>query len=120
MTPNKVKQKLFEARDVIHVLHLDTTIYAEHIALGDFYKEWLDLADTFIETYQGKYGRIKGTITIDASTDLKAVEYLKQLMLYICEDFMIIINPGIDSDLENILAEMKQLINKTLYLLSLK
>lgn len=120
MTPLKVKQKLFEARDVIHVLHLDTASYAEHKALDNFYNEWLSLADTFIETYQGKYGRIKGTITIDASTDLKSDEYLKQLMMYVCEDFTLIITPDIDSDLENVIADMKQLINQTLYLLTLK
>lgn len=120
MTPLKVKQKLFEARDVIHILHLNTSSYAEHKALDMFYNEWLSLADTFIETYQGKYGRIKGTITIDASTDLIAVEYLNQLMLYVCDDFSYIIVSGIDSDLENIIADMKQLINQTLYLLTLK
>ena len=120
MTPNKVQQKLLEARDVIHVLHLDTTSYAEHKALDNFYSEWLSLADSFLEVYQGKYGRIKGTISIDASTDLVAVDYLKQLMLFVCEDFYNIITPQIDSDIENILADMKQLINQTLYLLTLK
>ena len=120
MTPLKVLQKLFEARDVIHILHLNTTSYSEHKALNEFYDSWLDLADSFIETYQGKYGRITGTITIDASTDLKVEPYLQQLMKYVNEDFTVIITPLIDSDLENIIADMKQLINHTFYLLTLK
>ena len=120
MTPLKVFQKLFEARDVIHMIHLNTTSYSEHKALNEFYETWLDLADSFLETYQGKYGRITGTISIDASTDLKSEEYLKQLMLYVCDDFYIIIDETVDSDLDNILADMKQLINHTLYLLTLK
>lgn len=120
MTPLRVKQKLFEARDVIHDLHLDTTSYAEHIALNGFYNGWVDLLDSFLETYYGKYGRIKGTISIDSSTDLKSEDYLKQLMLFVCEDFYMIIDGTVDSDLENIIADMKQLINHTLYLLTLK
>jgi len=120
MTPLKVKQKLFEARDVIHDLHLDSVTYAQHTALNGFYNGWTDLLDSFLETYYGKYGRIKGTITIDSSTDLKADEYLKQLMLFVCEDFYLIIDETVDSDLDNIIADMKQLINHTLYLLTLK
>jgi Family of unknown function (DUF5856) len=120
MTPLRVKQKLFEARDVIHDLHLNTISFAEHTALGSFYSDWTDLLDSFLETYYGKYGRIKGTITIDSSTDLKSDEYLKQLMVFVCDDFTLIVEPLVDSDLENIIADMKQLINHTLYKLSLR
>lgn len=120
MTPLAVKQKLFEARDVAHDLHLNTTSFAEHEALGVFYDKWVGLTDSFIETYSGKYGRIKGQMTIDLSTELKADEYLKQLMLYVCDDFYMIIDTTVDSDLDNIIAEIKALINHTLFLLTLK
>ena len=40
-------------------------------------------------------------------------------MIYLNTDAKNIIDP-LDSDLDNILADMKQLINQTLYLLTLK
>lgn len=51
--------KLFEARDFAHGAHLRTNSYAQHKALNSYYDDILDLADQFIETYQGQYGIIK-------------------------------------------------------------
>lgn len=51
--------KLFEARDFAHGAHLRTGSYAQHKALNKFYDAILDLADQFVETYQGQYGIIK-------------------------------------------------------------
>lgn len=51
--------KLFQIRNQIHLAHLKVTnegSYAKHIALGDFYSSLLDLTDSLIESYQGKYG----------------------------------------------------------------
>ena len=47
----KVLQKLFEVRDQIHFSHLNTQSFSEHKALNEFYETWLDLADSFIETF---------------------------------------------------------------------
>jgi hypothetical protein len=49
---------LLHAATNTHILHLQTTSYAEHVALGEFYKELPDLVDTVIESIQGKYGEI--------------------------------------------------------------
>lgn len=49
------------ARTQAHVLHLAATgdgSYAEHVALGDFYKGIGDLADGFAEVYQGMSGTL--------------------------------------------------------------
>ena len=74
MTPIRVLRTLFQVRDQAHFLHLKTTSYAEHKALDEFYEGWLDLADSFVEPYQGKYGRIEGaeTIEINGSANLNA------------------------------------------------
>jgi hypothetical protein len=119
MTPLKVIQTLFEARDQIHLLHLHTTSYPEHKALNEFYEKWLDLADQFIETWQGKYGRIEGHISIYAETTFKSNAILIQLMVF-CNDDLPTIFSSEDTDLDNIVADMKGLINHTLYLLTLK
>jgi len=113
----KIIERFFAVRDCIHLIHLNTISYAEHKALGKFYDSWIDLSDTFIETYQGKYGRIIGDISITASTDMDAVKYLKDLYQFVTNDVKV---NDTDCDLKNILADMQQLINQTLYLLTLK
>lgn len=119
MTPQKVQSKFFEARDQIHLIHLNTTSYAEHKALDLFYKEWLELVDKFIETYQGKYGRIGGYMESAINSGTNARVYLTELMAFLCDDCMTI-HQKEDADLDNINADMRQLVNQTLYLLSLK
>jgi hypothetical protein len=120
MTPLKVLSKLFEARDQVHLIHLNTQSYAEHKALNEFYEAWLDLLDSFTETYQGKYGRIEGSIDIEIQTGIESKDYLVQLMIFLNADIPTLYTGVIDSDLDNIVAEMKGLINRTLYKLTLK
>jgi len=64
--------KLFQIRDQIHINHLRITgigAYSGHIALHDFYDEILDLTDTLIESYQGKYGLVEITIPTSSKTE---------------------------------------------------
>ena len=119
MTPIRIQSKLFEVRDQIHLIHLNTNSYAEHKALDTFYDEWLDLVDTFIEIYQGKYGRIGGVVELSANSGVNARQYLVELMKWLNSDIQNIISEE-DTDLENTIADMKGLVNRTLYLLTLK
>ena len=119
MTILKAIQKMFEARDCMHLLHLNTKSYAEHKALDSFYIDWLELVDSFIETYQGKYGRVSGAISIETGTMYDAETYLKDLIVFTNTDLEPLVAQE-DSDLLNIIADMKGLINHTLYLLTLK
>ena len=50
-------QRVFSARNCTHLQHWNTSSYAEHMALGDFYDDVIDLIDSFVEAYQGKIGR---------------------------------------------------------------
>jgi hypothetical protein len=59
---------LFLARDVAHSVHLNTRSYAKHVALNGFYTEIIELADSFAEAYQGKYGLI-GPIELQSATE---------------------------------------------------
>lgn len=120
MKPIEFLQKLFEARDVIHYAHWNTTSYAQHKAMGKFYESWVDLADTFVETYMGTYGRILGEIEIEFDNEIDCTQYLIQLRAVVREANETIIVPAIDKDLDNIMADMTALINHTLYLLTLK
>jgi hypothetical protein len=120
MKPIQVLNKMLEARDCLHLIHWNTTSYAEHKALGKFYDGWLDLVDSFIETYQGRYQRIGGDLKIEVSSDYVATEYLTELRRFIQMDAPTIIAPTLDADLSNILADMLGLVNHTLYMLTLK
>ena len=55
-SPLRFIGRLFELRDAAHIEHLKTRSFAAHSALNGFYDEILDLADGFVESYQGKYG----------------------------------------------------------------
>lgn len=80
MNPEQFFGKLFQIRDQIHLKHLrvsGTGSYATHIALNEFYDGILDLTDSLIESYQGKYGIIN--ITIKESKDTDVISLLKEL-----------------------------------------
>jgi hypothetical protein len=51
--------RCMHARTNAHVLHLQTSSFAQHKALERFYTELVELTDRFVETYQGSYGVIK-------------------------------------------------------------
>ena len=53
MVIGKVISVLFLSREVSHREHLKSTSYAQHMALGSFYEDVIDLADSLAETYQG-------------------------------------------------------------------
>ena len=111
--------ELFGIRTQSHYLHLLTTSYAEHKALGGFYPEWLTLTDSLIETYFGKYGRVDGSfMNFIQGSSVSCEDMLNAALLNV-----LAIETDTrkeDSDLLNILADMKQLINHTRYLLTLK
>ena len=76
-----VFSKLFEARDFAHKSHLETKSYAQHKALGSFYDDILDLTDSLVESYFGKYGIQKIEIGQVKSQDV--VTYFEDLTNFI-------------------------------------
>jgi hypothetical protein len=112
--------ELFQIRTQAHWLHLQTDSFSEHKALNEFYEGWLDLTDSFVEKYFGKYGKHNGAfmqftqpygvvtpiVLMDGAR--ASVEVLEASMA------------KEDTDMLNILADMKGLINETKYLLTLK
>lgn len=46
------------ARDATHLAHWKTKSYSEHVALGEFYDNVLELIDGFVEQYQGYYNEL--------------------------------------------------------------
>jgi hypothetical protein len=51
---------LMQSRNQAHIYHLQTTSFAAHKALNDYYDEIVDLIDGLVESYQGRYGILRG------------------------------------------------------------
>jgi len=112
--------EMLEASAQAKVFHWQTSSFAEHEALGEFYEGFNDLMDKFIESYQGCYGRIMmgcdmevKPYTLDAP-----VTFLESFKSYISgEARMLVIG---NSALTNILDEINGLVDQTIYRLTFK
>jgi hypothetical protein len=90
-----------------------TDSYAQHMALGEFYENFEDLADKFIEAYQGKKSKI-----FFAEKALFLGENGLELVLYVGKEIARYREmPGFpqDSDLQNIVDELSDQVASTLY-----
>jgi len=105
---------LFLARDVTHSVHLNTRSYAKHKALQKFYDGVIDLADTFAEAYQGKYGLIGPISLHSAKKTTHVVEFLEDQL----EEIHSVRYKVVDKDctaIHNIIDEIEALYMSTLY-----
>ena len=118
---NEYLGTLMQSRNQTHIFHLQTSSYAKHIALNEYYEEIIDLIDGVAEAYQGKYELIKGYKMIGSLKDLESeddiVEYLEQIAKY-CElkreklpqdGFLTNIYDDIDTLLRSTLYKLKRL-----------
>lgn len=94
----------FSFRDDIHKIHLANNSYAEHKILNEFYDNFLGLIDRFVEAYQGDMSKLY--------TDNNAKDKLLASKSKLLEFIVLFKN---HKDLENIIAEMIELHNSTLY-----
>lgn len=51
---------LMQSRNQAHIFHLQSTSYAQHVALQGYYEGIVDLIDGIVESYQGRYGILRG------------------------------------------------------------
>lgn len=110
ITINQYYGLLFEVRNYTHNFHLKTKSYAEHVALNEFYSALVDLADEFIETYQGQYG----IVDIDNFKKIEQENSVKYLTEFV--EKTVKFNDSLkDSHLKNIIDEITALTYKTLY-----
>lgn len=103
----------------IKSFHWQTKSYARHMAYDRIHNDLSALIDTFVEVYQGKYGRIKvnGDISIININEEEANGFVDQTINKISNELPI--NEK-DSDLNNIKDEMIASLNVLKYLLTLK
>lgn len=109
-------QTLLHASTNTHILHWKIIDKSEpaHRALGAFYEELPDLVDTVVESVMGKY-QCGITVQPNYYPPLEdAREELAMLSDYVMEARNTL--PP-DSEIQNLIDEIQELINKTRYLL---
>ena len=112
--------EMLEASAQAKVFHWQTSSFAEHEAMGEFYDDFNGLMDKFIEAYQGCYGRIM------LGCDLEVKPYAMDAPVAFLTSFKEYISGGArmtvlgNSALSNILDEINGLVEQTLYRLTFK
>ncbi len=103
---------LFASRDYAHKAHLNTDSFAQHMALGDFYDEIIDLADSLAESWMGRNLQKVGEIPTINAPKGEPLTVMKRLLDVVKDtrDF----TDG-DTMLSNIMDEIEQLFTATIY-----
>jgi DNA-binding ferritin-like protein len=102
---------LLHSSTVTHFMHWATKSYAIHVALGDYYEEIIELTDSLAEAYMGRYDQLK-KFPKDFHTSEDPEEYLDSIKEFVQEARKELPQ---DSELQNIVDEIADLINSTLY-----
>ena len=111
---SKLISFLFHSRTQAHVFHLQTPSFAEHKALNDYYDEIIELVDGLTESYQGKYGILRGYSNypiLEYTDKNQVITYFKALVSKVND-----LREGImDSYLQNQIDTIIELLESTLY-----
>ena len=106
--------KILHSRNQVHIFHLQTKSYAEHIALNDYYDGVLGLFDGLIESYQGKHGIISN-YKCDGFDNYKSGEQVINYLKKLDGDIDTLRKSVKESYLQNQIDTIQELINSTLY-----
>jgi hypothetical protein len=105
---------LLHSQTQAHTLHLQTESYSEHKALQNYYEGIDGIVDGLVESFQGKYGIIKGYKSMDLQ-EWKSTEDTVKYMKGLCEKVIELRDCCEDSYIQNQIDTVCELINSTLY-----
>ena len=94
-----------------HFFHWSTDSYAKHKALAKYYDGIVGLTDTFAESYMGKYGKFTAFPSVYHQPK-DPIRYMESLQSFVKEARQDLPQ---DSELQNIIDEIADLINSTTY-----
>ena len=104
---------LLHSREQAHIFHLQTTSYAAHKALQGYYEDIVDLIDTYVEAYQGRYGILTGyTPASQIYEESATLKYFMGLLTFVDE---LREELPTDGELNNTVDEISGLISGTIY-----
>jgi hypothetical protein len=102
---------LLHSGTITHFMHLSSNSFAQHEALGIYYAEIIDLADQYAEAYMGKYEQIK-KFPDEFHCSKDPEKYMIGMKDFVEEARQELPK---DTELQNIIDEIADLINSTLY-----
>lgn len=117
----KIISPLIRIQEQLRIFHWQSERYAQHKAFGKAYEDLGDLIDSFVEVYMGKNGKVKAKLTYSIELDNfgdNYAEYINSYLNYL-DSLDGELDSSKDSDLLNIRDEMKAVLNRLKYLLSL-
>ena len=105
---------LLHSATVTHIMHWQTTSYAAHIALGEYYDQIVDVVDAVVEAYQGKTKIILANfpVEMDKCEGMEPLAYLEYLSAELTENRALF---GTDSEIQNLVDGIADLIDSTMY-----
>jgi hypothetical protein len=112
-TVSKFISILLSSREQAHIFHLQSQSYAQHKALQGYYEDIVALIDMYVESYQGRYGVLRGYMpTNTILEDDTTVSYFMGLQKFVDE-----IRGQLpqDGELNNTVDEIAGLISGTIY-----
>ena len=116
-----VLQTFFRHQLIMKMYHFQTALYGAHKASDSYLSGFLSQFDTFMEVYQGVFGRTQlSTVDVKAKTvtDATVVKYLNDFVDFL-DEMEKLLGAG-HTDLLNIRDEMKASANQLKYLLTFK
>ena len=94
-----------------HFFHWVTNSYSQHKALGNYYDEIVELTDDLLEAYMGCYEQIK-SFPSTYHQPKEPTKYLESLKSFVDDARKDLPQ---ETQLQNIIDEIAQLIDSTLY-----
>jgi hypothetical protein len=107
---------LLHSGTVSHFMHLSTTDLGVHKALGKYYPQIIELTDRFAEAYSGCYERIKD-FPENFHNAKDPMKYFENLSKYVETNRKAMPD---ETQLQNIVDEIAELIDRTIYRLGLQ
>jgi hypothetical protein len=94
-----------------HFFHWSTDSYAKHKALAKYYDQIIGLTDALAESHMGKYGKMTSFPTVYHQPK-DPIRYMESLQRFVADARQDLPQ---DSELQNIVDEIADLINSTTY-----
>ena len=104
----------FLARDIAHKEHLRTDSYARHMALGSFYDDIIDHADSIAEAYMGSYGVLKDFAIQGSNQPVEIIKELERQVNWIDENRYKVCSKD-DTPIQNLIDGAVETYLSTLY-----
>ena len=94
-----------------HFFHWSTDSYAQHKALAKYYDQIIGLTDALAESHMGKYGKMTSFPSVYHQPK-DPIRYMESLQRFVADARQDLPQ---DSELQNIVDEIADLINSTTY-----